>query len=813
MSQPSSNLPPPSVKELIKQWESVSTPPPKVAGKTSNGHSVQSHSTKTGEKTGEIAKETIPTQEKPGQPADYQKLTAKVKPDISADKQAETNSAQTMAWSKTGRSKEAQAPMAAKHRNTGDVSTQVGSLWRQSHAFVQRPLQPLPVETPVDPQKKEQMDKLKGQLDRFSAATKLLQRNPKQKIVLGKDGMFDIAKRRFGITWGRSQGTKAMISSLKEMEVAARNSNSPELLSQYITTLKDLRNTSWGKKIERNKEIKSEFNRLSESINNSFQLNSQPRIVSAVQIAKNSTDRAELTGAVKTLTATRNLPQLTTEQKVEIDAALSAATSSLNRIPSDNMPAMLMGQDAHAEGRELLLASAGVLIKAEKFVKPLQDSLAQIDLLNANGETKEEATKAMQSLTQAALKLATLPDAKLDTKLDGTSLRDILNEIRDNTMLDINPTIRQNAQALNILLSYDRKNTSDLEPFKTALKNENKPQAFAETVLLAFLSHGELEKPIDPSNPDSRTVRQEMMTIRNWANHLPEYQDSVAVFDLLMAANAERIDNTPLVTTQAPNAYKMADALQNIGSGITSSEKKDLLRALTADMRNQFGSAIKATGIKEFEGLAWSKDKSMSPKLTEGTAIFNNTAETIATNIVNAKSQAEAQNLINFYNDLLESCIEDKNYGASMAIFAAFNNSAISRIPTVKAMHDQAAANPESKKNGIEKATRILSNQGSYKVLREEIDAASKAHEKPIPFTGVLLTDLTFMTDGNPDTIEGNFNLDKTKLLSKAVAKFAQVRDALVISPQRKTDFFEQKPLNEEDTYKKSLALFPRKTS
>lgn len=818
MGQPSSNLPPSSVKQLIKQWEAAaSTPPPKVEGKTSNGHSVHSHSTTTGEKTGEVAKETIPTQEKGSPPSDYQATWAKIRQGKVPPPPSEglESSKQTTPWTKTGRSNEAQTPLAAQHRNTGDVSAQVGSLWQQSHASVKKPLQPPEAKpTPVDPEKQKQMEQLKNQLDRFSAATKLLQINPKRKIVVGKDGMFDIAKRRFGITWGRSEGTKEMIASLKQMETTARSSNSPELLSQYITTLKDLRATTWGKKIERNSEIKNEFNRLSASINDSFKANTQPRISSAINVAVTSTNRTELTNAIKALTATRNLPQLTTEQKAEIDAALSTATTSLNRIPPENMAAMLIGQDTHTEGRDLMLASAGVLIKAEKFVQPLQEALGQVKLLYANEETKGEAIKAMQSLTQAAIKLATLPDAKLDAQSDDTSLRDVLSEIRNSSMLDENPKIRQNAQALNILLTYDRKSISNLEPLKQALKDQNKPQAFAETVLLAFLSHGELERPIDPSNPDSRTVRQEMMTVRNWANQQLEYQDTVAVFDLLMAANAERIDNTPLVSTLAPNAYKMEETLQNIGSGVSPSERKELVRALRDDMRNQFGSAIKATGTKEFEGLAWSKaDKSGAPKLVEGFAIFNKTSETISTSIVNAKSQAEAQNLINFYIDLLDSCIEDKNYGAAMAIFAAFNNSAIARIPTVKAMHDYAAANPESQKNGIERATRILSNQGSYKILREEMETATKAHEKPIPYTGVLLTDLTFMTDGNPDTIDGKINLDKTKLLSKVVTKFVQSRDALVISPQRKTDFFEQTPLGEEEIYKKSLALFPRKGS
>lgn len=286
-------------------------------------------------------------------------------------------------------------------------------------------------------------------------------------------------------------------------------------------------------------------------------------------------------------------------------------------------------------------------------------------------------------------------------------------------------------------------------------------------------------------------------------------------------ANLDRtISLKPIITTSSPNGTDLSTAIdQTVGRPV---DRKDLLKALTEDLRNQQSALFANIDPSEFENLKWTKaDATLAPNIKEAIAFFNNGSNKIVASILDTDEPHVAKERIKFYIGLADSCFKDNDFQSALLINTALSNASISRI--IKQYEDNGQlteAGPTLKHLEEELDSRL-----NYKAYRANFEKTLENGDKPIPLLGSILSDLTFATENGIYTKEGNnLNLHRAYLIDKALSGFLTSKKSLNPSTERKTNFnsdsFSPKvkpatdtthPQKEEDIiYAKSLALFPR---
>jgi hypothetical protein len=103
-----------------------------------------------------------------------------------------------------------------------------------------------------------------------------------------------------------------------------------------------------------------------------------------------------------------------------------------------------------------------------------------------------------------------------------------------------------------------------------------------------------------------------------------------------------------------------------------------------------------------------------------------------------------------------------------MAFIAAFNKAPITRLKhTMKDL-------PHRSTKKLQDLERIMSAESSYKNYRAKIHTVNPPC---IPYLGVYLLDLTYMEDGNPDTIGQLINFAKRRLVHTLIREVQQYQD------------------------------------
>lgn len=100
------------------------------------------------------------------------------------------------------------------------------------------------------------------------------------------------------------------------------------------------------------------------------------------------------------------------------------------------------------------------------------------------------------------------------------------------------------------------------------------------------------------------------------------------------------------------------------------------------------------------------------------------------------------------------------NFSTLMAIIAGINNSSIRRLKhTTKEL-------PKSSARKLKELEIVMNAEASYKQYRNQLNAVTPP---VIPYIGVVLMDLTFMEDGNPDKIDNKINFAKRALVADVI--------------------------------------------
>jgi len=212
---------------------------------------------------------------------------------------------------------------------------------------------------------------------------------------------------------------------------------------------------------------------------------------------------------------------------------------------------------------------------------------------------------------------------------------------------------------------------------------------------------------------------------------------------------------------------------------------------------------------KEFLNQCWSKEETQSkcPNVMEMINRFNAFSMWVAFLIVEPARVRQRAKRFEKLIAIAEHLLKANNFQTLMAFLGGMNNSSISRLKfTASAMSKRAL----QKLQDIEK---LMNMESSYAKYREALHAA----DPPIiPYLGVYLADLTFIEDGNPDTIDGLIHFSKRQLLYKVVSEIQQYQNKRPSVPEDQTicQLFTELPLyTEKELYSMSLDREPRGSS
>ncbi|KAJ3426629.1 guanine nucleotide exchange factor [Anaeramoeba flamelloides] len=148
------------------------------------------------------------------------------------------------------------------------------------------------------------------------------------------------------------------------------------------------------------------------------------------------------------------------------------------------------------------------------------------------------------------------------------------------------------------------------------------------------------------------------------------------------------------------------------------------------------------------------------------------------------------------------------NFDSLLCMTASLNN------PCCKRLHRTINEISKNYLTTLEQLKVIVSTNEGYKKYREALDLA----ELPaIPYLGVFLTDLTFISDGSPSIVNGLINFSKKKLLYNVISNIQvyQTKDYNFFQIFQIQELFKQELSNktEKELYQISLKNEPRETT
>jgi len=168
----------------------------------------------------------------------------------------------------------------------------------------------------------------------------------------------------------------------------------------------------------------------------------------------------------------------------------------------------------------------------------------------------------------------------------------------------------------------------------------------------------------------------------------------------------------------------------------------------------------------EFLNQSWTnpKLKHKSANVLKMIKRFNGLSKFVILHILSEKIMKQRKKKFSYFIDVAWNLYEMKNYCGAIAIVSGLDNSAVYRLKHTKEKIK------ESNLQKYEILRQLTDSTSSFKNYRDQL---SRVTQPCIPHMGILLTDLTFIEDGNQETIDHNLiNFHKKRLLLKNIFSF-----------------------------------------
>ncbi|KAI7905568.1 ras guanine nucleotide exchange factor domain-containing protein [Cokeromyces recurvatus] len=214
--------------------------------------------------------------------------------------------------------------------------------------------------------------------------------------------------------------------------------------------------------------------------------------------------------------------------------------------------------------------------------------------------------------------------------------------------------------------------------------------------------------------------------------------------------------------------------------------------------------------IKPVECLdkAWSRDHS-APNIQSSIDYCNQITTWVSDEILSQSEVKKRSTLIKYWVNVAERCRVYNNFNTCMAILSAFDNSAVGRL---KRTWEMVGARTNHIVAHMRKLMGANRNFNRYRALIHSVNPPC------IPFLGIYLQDLTFIEDGNPNTLKTSkdfINFAKRAKTAEVIREIQQYQTmGYHFKPVEEIQTFITENLHssrdEDQLYKESLKLEPK---
>ncbi|MBS0289117.1 MAG: hypothetical protein JSS07_03635 [Proteobacteria bacterium] len=272
-------------------------------------------------------------------------------------------------------------------------------------------------------------------------------------------------------------------------------------------------------------------------------------------------------------------------------------------------------------------------------------------------------------------------------------------------------------------------------------------------------------------------TKSEMDKFINELKPLAEKIDQNKFKDFAQELNLELADLRSIVDqqkniknriNQEPGKSKIADHFKFLEpkKGISllfirARTRENKAKELADDLMQVQLGYLKQIELSQLHNQNFAKKKHLNLPITQMTSNYNKIIGQVMIDILTGKNQAHQKEIYNFYIEVMNNCLNNRDYLSAQAILGALQHTSISNIVKIDFATD-------ANKKILNKMNELFSINSNRKKLREDIEMIKGENKVFIPFIPMLQSDLTFIDDGNPDVDKTNNKINEKKLHKEA---------------------------------------------
>lgn len=211
--------------------------------------------------------------------------------------------------------------------------------------------------------------------------------------------------------------------------------------------------------------------------------------------------------------------------------------------------------------------------------------------------------------------------------------------------------------------------------------------------------------------------------------------------------------------------------------------------------------------------------------------LFQKTSHEVALSVFKnpngeANNLEQAQRMVDFYTTVAEKALENGDIFTALAITSGLGGAGVARLRKEGKISKKTNARIAKLQARLDIQFSFKATRAEYAQARMRYEASDKSGLPPLPPINMLLTDLTFIKDGNPNYKEnGSLHLDKVRMLKGKYDEFTEVQRNVSqtdIPPLRMKGledlttgfegetFVKAQDRVDKETYNRALELAPR---
>lgn len=205
------------------------------------------------------------------------------------------------------------------------------------------------------------------------------------------------------------------------------------------------------------------------------------------------------------------------------------------------------------------------------------------------------------------------------------------------------------------------------------------------------------------------------------------------------------------------------------------------MEEMSEGLLNRNMQLLSQINSKEFVGSQFS-DKEKTPNLSkmtqESTQLSNFVTLSILIPTPIQKGENDTDKMlvnraktIEFFIDLASLCLQKGDFSSAIAINGGLNNASVQRLSDTQEKIDHKHKKDFNTLNELTKK--------NYKSLRSQVAERQKNNMPYIPFLGVINTDYTFSSDGNPKIVDGQIYKGRIEATSNALAEIEKPQEMI----------------------------------